>query len=220
MRVLIAEDEDVMARAIQAGLGLHSIAADVVADGESALTAIDLTPYDVVILDRDLPVLHGDEVCRRLARRPQRPAIIMLTAAHSLQSRVDGLGIGADDYLTKPFEFPELVARVRALARRPFAARPALLEAGDVRLDPVRHEVTRDGRYIRLTRKEFAILEVLMREPGAVVSAEQLLERAWDENANPFTHTVKVTISALRRKLGEPWPITTVTGVGYTMRQA
>ncbi|HXH34449.1 MAG TPA: response regulator transcription factor [Plantibacter sp.] len=218
MRVLIVEDEPLLAEAIRAGLALQSIAADVTGDGESALIAVDLTTYNVVILDRDIPVVHGDEVCRRIAARSPRPAVIMLTAAHSLQSRVDGLAIGADDYLTKPFEFPELVARLHALARRPFAAQPAVLEVRDMRLDPIRHEVVRDGHFVLLTRKEFAVLEVLMRDPNAVVSAEQLLTRAWDENANPFTNTVKVTISALRRKLGDPWPIRTITGACYTMR--
>lgn len=220
VRVLIVEDEPLLAEAIRAGLELQSIAADVVGDGEAALIAVDLTGYDAVVLDRDIPVIHGDEVCRTIAERSPRPAVIMLTAAHSLQSRVDGLALGADDYLTKPFEFPELVARLHALARRPFAAQPAVLEVRDIRLDPTRHEVTRRGHFVHLTRKEFAVLEVLMRDPDAVVSAEQLLARAWDENANPFTHTVKVTISALRRKLGEPWPIRTVTGAGYTMRIA
>lgn len=220
MRVLIVEDEPLLAEAIRAGLELHSIAADTVGDGEEALIAVDLTHYDVVVLDRDIPVVHGDEVCRRLAERSSRPSIIMLTAAHSLQSRVDGLAIGADDYLIKPFEFPELVARLHALARRPFSAQPVVLEVDDIRLDPIHHEVTRRGHFVHLTRKEFAVLEVLMRDPHAVVSAEQLLARAWDENANPFTHSVKVIISALRRKLGEPWPIATITGVGYTMRTA
>ncbi|MDA3147188.1 response regulator transcription factor [Leucobacter sp. UCMA 4100] len=218
MRVLIVEDEPLLAEALRAGLELESIAADIANDGEAALMAVDLVPYDVVVLDRDIPVVHGDEVCRVIAERSVRPAVIMLTAAHSLQSRVDGLAIGADDYLTKPFEFPELVARLHALARRPFSAQPTVLEVGDIRLDPTRHEVTRRGHFVHLTRKEFAVLEVLMREPEAVVSAEQLLIRAWDENANPFTNTVKVTISALRRKLGEPWPIRTLTGTGYTMR--
>lgn len=218
MRVLIVEDEPLLAEALRAGLEQFSIAADVVHDGEAALVATDLTRYDSVVLDRDIPKVHGDEVCRRLAARAERPTVLMLTAAHSLQARVDGLAFGADDYLTKPFEFPELVARLHALARRPFAAQTPVLAVGDIRLDPTRHEVTRNGRFVRLTRKEFAVLEVLMREPDTVISAETLLDRAWDENANPFSHTVKVTISALRRRLGEPWPIMTVTGTGYTMR--
>lgn len=220
MRVLIVEDEPLLAAALRNGLQQHAMAADVVHDGQSALTAVDLTPYDAVVLDRDIPLVHGDEVCRTIAQRAERPAILMLTAAHHLQARVEGLSIGADDYLAKPFEFPELVARLRALARRPFHARPPVLSVGGIRLDSHLHEVTRNERPVPLTRKEFAVLEVLMRDPNAVVSAEQLLERAWDENANPFTHTVKVTISSVRRKLGEPWPIATVTGAGYTMRTA
>ncbi|MCS4275294.1 two-component system response regulator VanR [Mycetocola sp. BIGb0189] len=217
MRVLVVEDEPFLAEAISAGLEANAIAVDVVSDGEAALFAIDITEYEVVLLDRDIPVIHGDEVCRRLNQRPERPAILMLTAARALADRVDGLAIGADDYLPKPFEFPELIARVRALSRRRFSARPPVLNAGDLCLDPIRFEATRGGRFIRLARKEFAVLEVLMRDPGTVISAETLLERAWDENANPFTNSVKVTISTLRRKLGEPWLIRTVPGVGYAI---
>ncbi|WP_187976278.1 response regulator transcription factor [Mycetocola sp. JXN-3] len=217
MRVLVVEDEPFLAEAISAGLEANAIAVDVVSDGEAALFAIDITEYEVVLLDRDIPVIHGDEVCRLLNQRPERPAILMLTAARALADRVDGLAIGADDYLPKPFEFPELIARVRALSRRRFSARPPVLDAGDLRLDPIRFEVTRGGRFIRLARKEFAVLEVLMRDPGTVISAETLLERAWDENANPFTNSVKVTISTLRRKLGEPWLIRTIPGVGYAI---
>ncbi|RLP82924.1 DNA-binding response regulator [Mycetocola lacteus] len=217
MRVLVVEDEPFLAEAISAGLEANAIAVDVVSDGEAALFAIDITEYEVVLLDRDIPVIHGDEVCRILNQRPERPAILMLTAARALADRVDGLAIGADDYLPKPFEFPELIARVRALSRRRFSARPPVLDAGELRLDPIRFEVTRGGRFIRLARKEFAVLEVLMRDPGTVISAEALLERAWDENANPFTNSVKVTISTLRRKLGEPWLIRTVPGVGYAI---
>jgi len=217
MRVLVAEDEAMLAEAIRAGLAQHAIAADLAGDGEAALAAIDVNDYDAVVLDRDLPVLHGDEVCAELAGRTHRPAILMLTAARRLEERVDGLALGADDYLLKPFEFPELVARLRALTRRSFEARPPVLRAGDVRLDPVRHEVFRGPRVVRLSRKEFAVLEVLLREPGTVRSAEYLLEKAWDEHANPFTNSVKVTISTLRRKLGEPWAIRTVPGVGYVV---
>lgn len=219
MRVLIVEDEPLLAEAIRAGLALNAIAADVVGDGAAALVRADLNRYDVVVLDRDIPGVHGDDVCRELATRPERAAVLMLTASHALDDRVEGLAIGADDYVTKPFEFPELVARLHALARRPRSASPAVSEVGDIRLDPIRHEVTRRGRFVRLTRKEFALLAELMRDPRAVLSAEVLLERVWDENANPFTHTVKVTVSSLRRKLGEPWPIATVTGAGYTMAQ-
>lgn len=218
VRILVVEDEPMLAEALRGGLELAAMAVDVCHDGAAALELVDLNHYDCLVLDRDIPLVHGDDVCARLAERAQRPAVLMLTAAHGLQDRVDGLAIGADDYLGKPFEFPELVARLHALARRPHVAMPAVLTVGDIRLDPARHEVTRRGRFVSLSRKEFAVLQTLMREPDAVLSAETLLERAWDENANPFTQTVKVTLSALRRKLGEPWPITTVTGVGYTMR--
>ena len=217
MRVLIVEDEAYLAEAVRSGLALQAIAADVVGDGEAALRAIDLNSYDVVLLDRDIPGIHGDEVCRILAARTERPAILMLTAARRLHDKVGGLELGADDYLSKPFEFPELTARIRALGRRVFTTLPPQLSAGGITLDPFRHEVFRDGRFVRLSRKEFAVLEVLMRAGGGVVSAEQLLEKAWDENANPFTNSVKVTISTLRRKLGEPWLIRTEAGVGYAI---
>ncbi len=217
MRVLIVEDQQYMAEAIREGLALSLISADVVSDGHQALAAVETAEYDVMLLDRDIPGVHGDEVCRRLDQEADRPAILMVTAAGRVQEKVDGLSLGADDYLAKPFEFEELVARVRALGRRRFTPRPARYHAGGVTLDPFRHEVTRNGQQIHLTPKQFAVLESLMREPGRVVSAEQLLTEAWDENANPFTQSVKVTISALRRKLGEPWTIRTVPGVGYTV---
>lgn len=217
MRVLIVEDELYLAEAVRDGLSRASIAADIVADGDAALAAVDVLRYDVVLLDRDLPGTHGDEVCRILNTRDDRPAILMLTAARRLGDKIGGFEIGADDYLAKPFEFAELLARVRALGRRTFTTRPTKLEASGVTLDPFRHEVYRDGRFVRLSRKEFAVLEELMREPGGVVSAETLLERAWDENANPFTNSVKVTISTLRRKIGEPWVIRTVPGIGYVI---
>lgn len=217
MRVLIVEDEPYLAEAVRSGLALQAIAADVVGDGDAALHAVDVNSYDVVLLDRDIPGTHGDEVCRILTARPERPAILMLTAARRLGDKVDGFELGADDYLSKPFEFAELTARIRALGRRVFTTLPPQLTAGGLTLDPFRHEVFRDGRFIRLSRKEFAVLEVLMRANGGVVSAEQLLEKAWDENANPFTNTVKVTISTLRRKLGEPWLIRTESGVGYAI---
>ncbi|WP_100809748.1 MULTISPECIES: response regulator transcription factor [unclassified Microbacterium] len=216
MRVLVVEDEVYLAEAIRARLALDAISADVTYDGEAALQAVSDTNYEVVLLDRDIPVVDGDEVCHRLAVNPDRPAILMLTAARRLDDKVEGLALGADDYLSKPFEFAELIARIRALARRRFTALPPTLELNDLRLNSVRREVTRSGRFVQLTRKEFAVLEVLMRDPGAVVSAEQLLERAWDENANPFTNSVKVTISTLRRKLGEPRLIDTVQG-GYVI---
>lgn len=217
MRVLIVEDELYLAEAVRDGLSRASIAADIVADGDAALAAVDVLRYDVVLLDRDLPGTHGDEVCRILNTRDDRPAILMLTAARRLGDKIGGFEIGADDYLAKPFEFAELLARVRVLGRRTFTTRPTKLEASGVTLDPFRHEVYRDGRFVRLSRKEFAVLEELMREPGGVVSAETLLERAWDENANPFTNSVKVTISTLRRKIGEPWVIRTVPGIGYVI---
>lgn len=217
MRVLVVEDEGFLADAIRDGLEMEAMAVDIAADGAAALEAVDLAVYDVVLLDRDLPVVHGDEVCRRLSERPDRPGILMLTAASRTMEKVGGFELGADDYLTKPFEFPELVARVRALSRRHTDPRGSLLDVGDVRMHVLRHEVTRDDRVVRLTRKEFAVLEVLMREAGRPVSAEELLERAWDENANPFTNAVKVVVSNLRQKLGEPWPIRTVSGVGYVV---
>ena len=215
--MLIVEDELYLAEAVRDGLSRASIAADIVADGDAALAAVDVLRYDVVLLDRDLPGTHGDEVCRILNTRDDRPAILMLTAARRLGDKIGGFEIGADDYLAKPFEFAELLARARALGRRTFTTRPTKLEASGVTLDPFRHEVYRDGRFVRLSRKEFAVLEELMREPGGVVSAETLLERAWDENANPFTNSVKVTISTLRRKIGEPWVIRTVPGLGYVI---
>lgn len=217
MRVLIAEDEAFLAEAIREGLAHAAIAADVASDGDAALEAIDINDYDVVLLDRDLPGTHGDDVCRQLGAREERPAILMLTAARQLRDRVDGLELGADDYLSKPFEFPELIARLRALGRRKFRALPPVLTLAGLNVDPFRREVFRDGRFVALSRKEFAVLEVLMRAGGGVVSAEQLLEKAWDENVNPFTASVKVTISNVRRKLGEPWAIKTVSGVGYAI---
>ncbi|MGI9823093.1 response regulator transcription factor [Agromyces sp. Marseille-Q5079] len=217
MRVLIVEDEPYLAEAVRAGLALEAIAADVAADGSVALFNLDVNDYDVVLLDRDLPGVHGDDVCRILVAREERPAILMLTAARRTGDKVGGFELGADDYLAKPFEFPELVARVRALGRRRFTTLPPRLEAAGVTLDPFRREVFRDGRFVRLSRKEFSVLEVLMRAGGGVVSAETLLEKAWDENANPFTNSVKVTISTLRRKLGEPWMIRTDPGAGYAI---
>lgn len=199
---------------------MHSITADVVHDGHAALAAIDINAYEVVLLDRDIPGVSGDDVCRLLNDREQRPAILMVTAARRTEEKVSGFELGADDYLAKPFDFAELVARVRALSRRQFTTRPTVYHAAGVTLDPFRHEVTRNGRFVRLSRKEFAVLECLMREPGCVKSAETLLEEAWDENANPFTQSVKVTISSLRRKLGEPWVILTEPGVGYKVAVA
>ncbi|GAB7042102.1 MULTISPECIES: response regulator transcription factor [Catenuloplanes] len=215
MRVLIVEDEPYLADAIRAGLRRATIAADVVHDGAAALDAVAAGGYDVVVLDRDLPVVHGDEVCARLAAGHPELRVLMLTAARTLRDRVAGFELGADDYLAKPFEFAELVARLRALERRIAPARPPVAESHGVRLDPFRREVYRDGRLVRLTPKEFAVLHVLMNAAGGVLSAETLLEKAWDANADPFTNTIRVTISNLRKRLGEPWVIRTVPGAGY-----
>lgn len=217
MRVLIVEDEEFLAEAIRARLGMEAIVADIAGDGDTALEAVSINQYDVVLLDRDIPGTHGDDVCRTLAADPDSPAVLMLTASGSLNDRVGGLELGADDYLAKPFEFPELIARLRALNRRQFTTHPPVLERGALRLDPFRHEVYLSGRFVLLTKKEFAVLELLMKASGGAVSAETILEKAWDENANPFTNSVKVTISNLRRKLGEPSIISTVPGVGYAV---
>jgi two-component system, OmpR family, response regulator VanR len=184
-------------------------------DGAAALDKARLYPYDVVVLDRDLPLLHGDEVCRTLRREEPDRRVLMLTAASGVDDLVDGLSLGADDYMPKPFAFAELVARLQALARRSGAARPPTLRAGDVELDPARHTVTRSGGEIELTPKEFAVLEALMAADGGVVSNDELVERVWDENADPFTNSVRMTVLRLRRKLGEPPIVETVKGAGY-----
>jgi DNA-binding response OmpR family regulator len=215
MRVLVVEDFEVMAAAIGTGLRREGMAVDVVLDGDDALEHLAVTRYDVVVLDRDLPGTHGDEVCRRLVAGPTGSRVLMLTAASTVKERVNGLGLGADDYLTKPFDFAELVARVRALGRRSAAPLPPVLEAGDVSLDPSRRVAFRAGRRLDLSPKEFAVLECLLSPPGRVVSAEDLLERAWDEAADPFTTAVKTTIRRLRAKLGEPPLIDTVREGGY-----
>lgn len=215
MRVLIVEDEEFLAEAIHDRLAMESITAQVVGDGDAALEVLAEQDFDVVLLDRDIPGVHGDEVCQRLAADPQGPAVLMLTAAGQLDERVAGLELGADDYLAKPFEFAELIARLRALSRRKFTTLPQVLERSGIRVDSARREVSRDGTPIALTPKEFAVLELLMKAGSGVLSAETLLELVWDANANPFTHAVKVTISTLRRKLGDPSPIKTVSGAGY-----
>ncbi|MDQ0365003.1 response regulator transcription factor [Catenuloplanes indicus] len=220
MRVLIIEDEPYLADAIQLGLRRETIAADVACDGETGLESIEANDYDVVLLDRDLPGMHGDEVCARIAAGRPELRVLMLTAARTLGERVAGFELGADDYLVKPFEFPELVARLRALERRTQPARPPVIDACGIRLDPFRREVYRDGRLVRLSRKEFAILHLLMLADGGVLSAETLLEKAWDANADPFTNTTRVTISNLRKRLGEPWVVQTVPGAGYRFGRA
>ena len=214
MRVLLVEDEQPLAGYIAAGLRKHGCAVDIAQDGQAALDRIDLVPYDVVVLDRDLPVVHGDTVCRRVAERGTS-RVLMLTASGSVEDRVDGLTIGADDYLGKPFAFTELIARVRALARRTGPARPPVLHAAGVLLDPARRTAERDGRLLHLTPKEFGVLEQLLAAEGVVISAETLLDKVWDEHADPFTNAVRITVGTLRRKLGEPPIIATVTGAGY-----
>lgn len=220
MRVLIVEDELYLAEAIRDGLRLEAIAADLAGDGDTALEQLAVNRYDVVVLDRDIPGPNGDEIARHLAATPEGPRILMLTAADRLDDKETGFESGADDYLTKPFALRELVLRLRALGRRPASGAPPVVEFGGLRLDPFRREVFRDGRYVSLTRKQFAVLEVLMSAHGGVVSAEDLLERAWDENADPFTNAVRITISTLRKRLGEPWAIETVAGVGYRMSES
>jgi DNA-binding response OmpR family regulator len=215
MRVLVVEDERLLADAVAEGLRRESFAVDVAYDGDGALRRLGVNEYDVLVLDRDLPAVGGDEVCRHVSATLPDTRILMLTAASAVAERVAGLSLGADDYLAKPFAFAELVARVRALGRRSRAAAPPVLERGGLRLDPNRREVFRGGHYVGLTRKEFAVLEELLRAGGAVVSAEQLLERAWDEHIDPFTNVLRVTVMTLRRKLGDPPVIETVAGVGY-----
>ena len=215
MRVLVVEDERLLADAIATGLRREAMAVDVVYDGGAAWERTAVNDYDVVVLDRDLPVLSGDEVCRRVVESGAATRVLMLTAAADVDDRVSGLSLGADDYLGKPFAFAELVARVRALGRRSAAPVPPVLERAGLRVDPGRREVTRDGRVVALSPKEFAVLEVLMRAGGAAVTAEGLLEKAWDENADPFTNVVRVTVMTLRRRLGDPPVVLTVPGAGY-----
>jgi DNA-binding response OmpR family regulator len=217
MRILVVEDVRRLAADIAEGLRDHGMAVDIAYDGLDAAAKINLNPYDVVVLDRDLPGLHGDAVCKMVAETEHPAMVIMLTAADSPGDRVTGLSLGADDYLPKPFHFPELVLRVRALARRRPEAPSRTYAAAGIELDPVRRTVTRDGHHIDLSAKEFGVLEALLRAAPGVLSAEQLLHQAWDENADPFTNTVQVTIGRLRRKLGQPQPIHTIPGLGYRL---
>jgi len=215
VRVLVVEDTRPLAQAIADGLRGERMAVDIAFDGGTAQERLAVNDYDVVVLDRDLPVVHGDQICRELADSRASARILMLTAAGDLSDRVEGLDLGADDYLAKPFAFAELAARVRALGRRSRPPDPPVLERAGIRLDPARHEATRNGRPLPLRHKEFTVLEELLRGEGSIVSAEQLLEKAWDENIDPFTHVVRVTIMTLRRKLGDPSPIETIPGAGY-----
>lgn len=218
MRVLVVEDEPLLADAVAKWLRGDAHAVDVVYDGGAALERIGVHDYDVVVLDRGLPVVHGDEVCRAVAEGVCSARVLMLTAAAEIDDRVTGLALGADDYLPKPFAFRELSARVVALGRRSRPAPPPILQRAGIRLDPHRREVFRDGRYVPLSRKEFAVLTELLRADGAAVSAEHLLEKAWDEHADPFTHAIRMTILKLRRKLGDPPVVLTEPGVGYRIR--
>ena len=215
MRVLVVEDHAKLAMTLAAGLRQAGMAVDVAFDGDDALESLATTGYDVLVLDRDIPGTHGDDVCKKLMAEGSSSRVLMLTASGTVQDRVEGLGIGADDYLPKPCDFTELVARVRAIARRPGNSLPPALIHGDLRLDPARRTATRAGQPLPLNPKEFAVLEVLLAAPGVVVSAEQILERVWDEAADPFSQAVRTTISRLRAKLGDPPVIETVTKAGY-----
>jgi DNA-binding response OmpR family regulator len=215
MRVLVVEDEAMLAEAIAKGLRREAIAVDVALDGDAAMERIDVNEYDVIVLDRDLPGIHGDEVCRRIVEDGIGARVLMLTAATRIDDRVRGLDLGADDYLTKPFAFSELSARVRALGRRTGQVTSPVIERSGILLDEARRQVYRDGVYVHLTRKEFGVLRELLRADGAVVSAERLLEKVWDENIDPFTGVVRFTIRKVRMALGEPDPVETVIGVGY-----
>jgi DNA-binding response OmpR family regulator len=220
MRVLVAEDERLMADTIAAGLRRQAMAVDVCYDGESAIERLGVNRYDVAVLDRDMPGRTGDEVCRWLLDRGGATRVLMLTAAGGIRDRVEGLGLGADDYLTKPFAFAELVARIQALGRRSAPALPPVLEHDGLVLDVGRHTATRDGQVLVLTPKEFAVLHVLLRAGGQVVSAEDLLEKAWDEHTDPFSHVVRTTVMTLRRKIGDPPLIHTVPRAGYRLGTA
>ncbi|MEV4805119.1 response regulator transcription factor [Nonomuraea sp. NPDC049421] len=215
MRVLVVEDDDALAEVVAEGLRDQGMAVDVAYDGLAAAAKLDVNAYHVVLLDRDLPGLHGDVLCQMVTERAERPMVLMLTAAGEPDERVSGLALGADDYLAKPFHFPELILRIQALARRRPDARPRTLRVAGIALDPVRRTVVRDGRRLEPSVKEFAVLEALLRASPGFLSAELLLEQVWDENADSFTNTVIVTVGRLRRKLGDPPIIETVRGVGY-----
>jgi two-component system response regulator VanR len=214
MRVLIVEDEPYLAEAIRDGLHLAAIAADIAGDGDTALELLSINTYDIAVLDRDIPGPSGDEIAKRIIASGSACRSSCLPPADRIDDKASGFELGADDYLTKPFDLQERVLRLRALDRRRAHNRPPVRNIAGLRLDPFRREVYRDGRYVALTRKQFAVLEVLVAAEGGVVSAEELLERAWDENADPFTNAVRITVSALRKRLGEPWLIATVPGVG------
>jgi DNA-binding response OmpR family regulator len=217
VRVLVVEDEVVLAEAVARGLRREGMAVDLAFDGADGLEKATVNRYEVIVLDRDLPRVHGDAVCRRLSARGGASRILMLTAAGTIDDKVEGLNLGADDYLGKPFSFRELVARVRALGRRSGEPTPPVLARHDVVLDRARRQASRGGQPLSLTRKELGVLEVLLAADGAVISAEELLERVWDEHADPFTQTVRVTVMNLRRKLGKPPLIETVIGEGYRL---
>ncbi|MFE0019794.1 response regulator transcription factor [Amycolatopsis sp. NPDC059021] len=220
MRVLVVEDEEDLAVFVAEGLRRHAMAVDITHDGTTALEKLQLVEYDVLVLDRDLPGLHGDEVCARLAAEGSATRILMLTAAGDVRDRVAGLRLGADDYLPKPFDFDELVARVDALRRRERPGLPPVLRHGGLELNPALRQVTQYGRFISLSNKEFGLLRTLIAADGAVVSAEELLTKVWDENADPFTSAVRITMSRLRAKLDDPAVIETLPGVGYRVRGA
>lgn len=215
MRILVVEDDHALAEVVAEGLRDQGMAVDLAHDGLAACAKLDLTAYEVMVLDRDLPGLHGDTLCQMISERPDRPMVLMLTAASAPGDRVSGLTLGADDYLAKPFHFPELILRIHALARRKPHARPRTLHAAGIELDPVRRIAVRDGRQLNLSVKEFAVLEALLRASPGFLSAETLLEQVWDENADRFTNTVTVTVGRLRRKLGDSPVIETTPGVGY-----
>ena len=218
MRVLVVEDHAKLATTMAAGLRRAGMSVDVVFDGGDALEHLAVTIYDVVVLDRDIPGVHGDDVCRSLTAEGSPTRVLMLTAAGAVEDRVEGLGIGADDYLPKPCDFSELVARIRALVRRPGTSLPPTLACGDLVLDPSQRTASRAGRPLTLNPKEFAVLEVLLGARGAVVSAEELLERVWDEMADPFSQAVRTTMSRLRAKLGDPPLVETVNRAGYRIK--